>query len=161
MALQSPENFPENGARPVQIPGSLLPIDRLGALVFRPNDGCGNTIVGGRPVGRLTRIAGCDVSGADGHTVGKTFCRKELLGFNRTHQVAQLRILNRMENRADRRIDSGRPRMLNRTTHAERNGGRQASAICRPVSLVPLIQGVWSRNSSPVRTKNHRTQQSS
>jgi len=39
-----------------------------------------NTIVGGRPQGRLTRIAGRDVSKPDGHTVGKTFSRKELWG---------------------------------------------------------------------------------
>ena len=132
MPPESPENFSENGARPVQFPGSLLPIDRLGALVFRPNDGCGNTMVGGYPVGRLTRIAGCDVSGADGHTVGKTFCRKELLGFNRTHQVDPLRILNRMEKRAGRRIDSVAPGMLNRSTHTERDGGdrpRQSAAL--------------------------------
>ena len=141
MPPESPENFSENGVRPVQFPGSLLPIDRLGALVFRPNDGCGNTMVGSRPVGRLTRIAGCDVSGADGHTVGKTFDRKELLGWRRAHRLAPLRILSRMNQHADRQIDSGAPGMLHQRTRAERNGGRQASANCRPVSLVPTISG--------------------
>ena len=34
------------------------------------------TIMGDRSLERMTRIAGCDVSGADGHTVGKTFRRK-------------------------------------------------------------------------------------
>ena len=142
MPPESPENFSENGARPVQFPGSLLPIDRLGALVFRPNDGCGNTMMGSRPVGRLTRIAGRDVSGADGHTVGKTFCRKELLGWQRAQRSAPARMLNRMNPRTGRRIDSGEPGMLNKTTHAERDGGKQASAICRPVSLVPINRGV-------------------
>ena len=141
MPPESPENFSENGARPVQFLGSLLPIDRLGALVFRPNDGCGNTIVGGRPVGRLTRIAGCDVSGADGHTVGKTFCRKELLGFNRTHQVDPLRMLSRMDQRAARRIDFRRAGDAKQTDTRRTGWGRQASAICRPVSLVPIISG--------------------
>jgi hypothetical protein len=31
------------------------------------------TIVGARPQGRLTRMAGRDASEPDGHTVGKTF----------------------------------------------------------------------------------------
>jgi hypothetical protein len=75
-----PEPFSENGAQPVQILGSL------GRLIgwARWFSDCltvtDNTIVGDRPQGRLTRIAGRDVSEPDGHTVGKTFSRKELMG---------------------------------------------------------------------------------
>jgi hypothetical protein len=75
----SQENFSENGARPVQFLGSLLPIDRLGALVFRPLDRHGNAIVGGRTRVRPTRIAGRAVSRADAPAVGKTFLPKRTL----------------------------------------------------------------------------------
>ena len=78
MRLESPENFSENGARPVQIlgpQGRLIGWARSFSDFMTVTD---NTIVGGRPRGRLTRIAGRDVSEPDGHTVGKTFCRKEL-----------------------------------------------------------------------------------
>jgi hypothetical protein len=136
MPRPSPETFSENGARPVQFPGGLPPIDRLGALVSRPPDGYGNTIVGGRPVRRLTRIAGRDVSGADGHTVGKTFCRKELLA---SPPRVQQR-LNRLEKEAGRRLDAIAPGML-RKRHHRKGRGRQASASSRPVSLVPIITG--------------------
>jgi hypothetical protein len=80
MLLASSENFSENGARPVQIlgrHGRLIGWARSFSNFMRVTD---NTIVGGRPQGRLTRIAGRDVSEPDGHTVGKTFSRKELLG---------------------------------------------------------------------------------
>jgi len=79
MLLASPENFSENGARPVQFlgrHGRLIGWARSFSDTMTVTD---NTIVGGRPQGRLTRIAGRDVSGPDGHTVGKTFSRKELL----------------------------------------------------------------------------------
>ena len=80
MLLASPENFSENGARPVQIlgrHGRLIGWARSFSDFMTVTD---STIVGGRPQGRLTRIAGRDVSGPDGHTVGKTFSRKEFLG---------------------------------------------------------------------------------
>ena len=80
MLLGSPENFSENGARPVQFlgrHGRLIGWARSFSDFMTVTD---NTIVGGRPQGRLTRIAGRDVSEPDGHTVGKTFSRKELVG---------------------------------------------------------------------------------
>ena len=79
MLLGSPENFSENGARPVQFlgrSGRLIGWARSFSDIMTVTD---NTIVGGRSLERLTRIAGRDVSQADGHTVGKTFSRKELL----------------------------------------------------------------------------------
>ena len=79
MLLESPENFSENGAWPVQIlgrHGRLIGWARSFSDFMTVTD---NTIVGDRPQGRLTRIAGRDVSEPDGHTVGKTFPRKELL----------------------------------------------------------------------------------
>ena len=80
MLLSSPENFSENGARPVQIlgrNGRLIGWARSFSDFMTVTD---NTIVGDRPQGRLTRIAGRDVSKPDGHTVGKTFSRKESWG---------------------------------------------------------------------------------
>ena len=80
MLLGSPENFSENGARPVQIlgpKGRLIGWARSFSDFMTVTD---NTIVGARPQGRLTRIAGRDVRPPDGHTVGKTFSRKALLG---------------------------------------------------------------------------------
>ena len=80
MLLASPENFSENGARPVQIlgrHGRLIGWARSFSDFMTVTD---KTIVGDRPQGRLTRIAGRDVSKPDGHTVGKTFSRKELWG---------------------------------------------------------------------------------
>ena len=79
MLLASPENFSENGARPVQFlgrNGRLIGWARSFSDFMTVTD---NTIVGGRPQGRLTRIAGRDVRPPDGHTVGETFPRKELL----------------------------------------------------------------------------------
>ena len=78
MLFASPENFSENGARPVQIlgrHGRLIGWARSFSDFMTVTD---NTIVGGRSPERLTRIAGRDVSKPDGHTVGKTFSRKEL-----------------------------------------------------------------------------------
>ena len=72
-------NFSENGARPVQFLGRSRPIDRLGALVFRPLDRHGNAIVGGRTPVRPTRIAGRALSRADAPAVGKTFPPKRSL----------------------------------------------------------------------------------
>ena len=89
MLLGSPENFSENGARPVQIlgrPGRLIGWARSFSDFMTVTD---NTIVGARPQGRLTRIAGRDVSKSDGHTVGKTFSRKELLGCPRQPSPAR------------------------------------------------------------------------
>ena len=83
MLLGSPENFSENGARPVQFLG---PCGRLIGWARSFSDFMtvtDNTIVGGRSPERLTRIAGRDVSAPDGHTVGKTFSRKGLLGSQR------------------------------------------------------------------------------
>jgi hypothetical protein len=79
MLPASPENFSENGARPVQIlgpQGRLIGWARSFSDFMTVTD---NTIVGGRSLERLTRIAGRDVSGPDGHTVGKTFSRKALV----------------------------------------------------------------------------------
>ena len=78
MRLKSPENFSENGARPVQFlgpRGRLIGWARSFSDFMTVTD---NTIVGGCLPRQLTRIAGRDVSIPDGHTVGKTFCRKEL-----------------------------------------------------------------------------------
>ena len=89
MLLGSPENFSENGARPVQFlgcHGRLIGWARSFSDFMTVTD---NTIVGGRPQGRLTRIAGRDVSKPDGHTVGKTFSRKELLGCQWQHSPAR------------------------------------------------------------------------
>jgi hypothetical protein len=80
MLLASPENFSENGARPVQFlgrHGRLIGWARSFSDTMTVTD---NTIVGGRSLERLTRIAGRDVSKPDGHTVGKTFSRKESWG---------------------------------------------------------------------------------
>ena len=89
MLLASPENFSENGARPVQFlgrNGRLIGWARSFSDFMTVTD---NTIVGGRPQGRLTRIAGRDVSKPDGHTVGKTFSRKELLESPWQHSPAR------------------------------------------------------------------------
>jgi len=88
MLLGSPENFSENGARPVQFlgpQGRLIGWARSFSDLMTVTD---NTIVGGRSLERLTRIAGRDVSQPDGHTVGKTFSRKELLGCLWQHSAA-------------------------------------------------------------------------
>jgi hypothetical protein len=79
MLLACPENFSENGARPVQFlgpQGRLIGWARSFSDIMTVTD---TTIVGGCLAGQLTRIAGRDVSTSDGHTVGKTFCRKALL----------------------------------------------------------------------------------
>lgn len=89
MLRTSPENFSENGARPVQIlgrHGRLIGWARSFSDLMTVAD---KTIVGVRPQGRLTRIAGRDVSQPDGHTVGKTFSRKELLDCPRQHSSAR------------------------------------------------------------------------
>lgn len=80
MLLNFPENFSENGARPVQFlgpQGRLIGWARSFSDFMTVTD---NTIVGGRSPERLTRIAGRDVRQPDGHTVGKTFSRKESWG---------------------------------------------------------------------------------
>jgi len=89
MLLGFPENFSENGARPVQIlgpQGRLIGWARSFSDLMTVTD---FTIVGGCLPRPLTRIAGCDVRIADGHTVGKTFYRKELLGCPWRHSPAR------------------------------------------------------------------------
>ena len=89
MLAESPEYFSENGARPVQIlgpQGRLIGWARSFSDTLTVTD---NTIVGGRPRGRLTRIAGRDVSEPDGHTVGKTFSRKALLEGSQQQDLAR------------------------------------------------------------------------
>jgi hypothetical protein len=88
MLLSFPENFSENGARPVQFlgpQGRLIGWARSFSDWMTVTD---NTIVGGRSEERLTRIAGRDVSQPGGHTVGETFSRKELLGCLWQHSPA-------------------------------------------------------------------------
>lgn len=89
MLLSFPENFSENGARPVQFlgrHGRLIGWARSFSDFMTVTD---NTIVGGSGrVPELTRIAGRDVSKSDGHTVGKTFSRKDLLEFPWQHSRA-------------------------------------------------------------------------
>ena len=88
MLAHFPEPFSENGARPVQIlgrPGRLIGWARSFSDPLTVTD---NTIVGGRPQGRLTRI-GRDVSEPDGHTVGKTFSRKALLEGSQQQDLAR------------------------------------------------------------------------
>jgi len=78
MLLGFPENFSENGARPVQFlgrNGRLIGWARSFSDSMTVTD---NTIMGGCLPRQLTRIAGRDVSKPDGHTVGKTFSRKAL-----------------------------------------------------------------------------------
>ena len=89
MLLGFPENFSENGARPVQIlgrHGRLIGWARSFSDFMTVTD---NTIVGGCLPRPLTRIAGRDVSKSDGHTVGKTFSRKDLLEFPWQHSPAR------------------------------------------------------------------------
>jgi hypothetical protein len=89
MPLGSPENSSENGARPVQIlgrNGRLIGWARSFSDFMTVTD---NTIVGAGPQGRLTRIAGRDVSKPGGHTVGKTLSRKGLLRCPRPHWPAR------------------------------------------------------------------------
>jgi hypothetical protein len=89
MLLSFPENFSENGARPVQIlgpQGRLIGWARSFSDFMTVTD---NTIVGGCLRRQLTRIAGRDVSKPDGHTVGKTFSRKELWGCPRQPSPAR------------------------------------------------------------------------
>jgi hypothetical protein len=89
MLLELPEDFSENGARPVQFlgpQGRLIGWARSFSDFMTVTD---NTIVGGSGrVSELTRIAGRDVSEPDGHTVGKTFSRKELWRSQRPHSRA-------------------------------------------------------------------------
>lgn len=60
-----------------------------GRLLAQITPAADNTIVGGRPQGRLTRIAGRDVTQPDGHTVGKTFSRKGFLDCPWQHSPAR------------------------------------------------------------------------
>src|SRR5271157_5933299 len=90
MLLESSENFSENGARPVQILGPRGRLIGWARSFSDPMTVTDNTIVGGRSLERLTRIAGRDVSGSDGHTVGKTCPRKELLGCPRQPSSATI-----------------------------------------------------------------------
>ncbi len=90
MLLPSPENFSENGARPVQILGPRGRLIGWARSFSDPMTVTDNTIVGGRSLERLTRIAGRDVSGSDGHPVGKTFPRKALRGCPQQHSSAPI-----------------------------------------------------------------------
>ena len=76
MLLELPENFSENGARPVQFLGPQGRLIGWARSFSDPMTVTDITIVGGCLPGQLTRIAGRDVRLPDGHTVGKTFSRK-------------------------------------------------------------------------------------
>ena len=91
MLLSFPENFLENGARPVQFlgpQGRLIGWARSFSDRMTVTD---TTIVGGGLPRPLPRIAGRDVSQSDGHTVGKTFSRKELPEGSRQQDPARSR----------------------------------------------------------------------
>src|SRR5512146_1211876 len=113
MLLSFPENFSENGARPVQFlgrHGRLIGWARSFSDFMTVTD---NTIVGGcRRVSELTRIAGRDVSKSDGHTVGNTFSRKDLLEFPWQHSPARSNLCASNHIPAQYlRIDLNTPRM--------------------------------------------------
>ena len=91
MRLELPENFSENGARPVQILGPGGRLIGWARSFSDPLTVTDNTIVGGRFEKRLTRIAGRDVSIPDGHTVGKTFYRRVLLPSSPRQELARSR----------------------------------------------------------------------
>jgi hypothetical protein len=74
--MEFPENFSENGARPVQFLGRYGRLIGWARSFSDPMTVTDNTIVGGCLPRQLTRIAGRDVIIPDGHTVGKTFCRR-------------------------------------------------------------------------------------
>jgi hypothetical protein len=113
MLLSSPENFSENGARPVQILGPQGRLIGWARSFSDPMTVTDNTIVGARPQGRLTRIAGRDVRLPDGHTVGKTFSRKAPLEDSRPQNPARSRpAANRATARSadpHQRVDSAPP----------------------------------------------------
>ena len=151
MLLRLPENFSENGARPVQILGRSRPIDRLGALVFRPLDRHGNAIVGGRTTWRPTLIAGRAVSRAGGHTVGETFPPKRTLPAQRKYSHwLLLPPQNSLPPCTCRRQRIDCPAPDEYKNLAQENGrGRQASAIGCPVSFVRIIREIVTPNPSP------------
>ena len=151
MRFWLPESFSENGARPVGVPGRWRPIGRLGALVFRPLDRHGNTIMGGRTPVRLTRIAGRAVSPADGPSVGKTFLPKSPLE-PQTERVTRLPLESFPPSphgiSPRQRLDS--PASGRQSNLAQETGrGRQASAIGCPVSFVRIITGTLQPEPSP------------
>jgi len=91
MLLSFPENFSENGARPVQFlgpQGRLIGWARSFSDTMTVTD---NTMLGGGPGRPLTRIAGRDVSDADGHTVGKPFFRRVLQQDSEPQELARSR----------------------------------------------------------------------
>ena len=150
MLLSFPENFSENGARPVQIlgrQGRLIGWARSFSDLMTVTD---NTIVGDRSEKRLTRIAGRDVSNSDGHTVGKTFSRKELLQSSERPELARSQpAANRtMASSADphQRIDSVPP------------GWHQISCLqngARETGLGHGLPGFLRSNDSP-KSNFHR-----
>ena len=113
MLLSFPENFSENGARPVQILGPQGRLIGWARSFSDPMTVTDITIVGGRSLERLTRIAGRDVSIPDGHTVGKTFSRKAPLEDSRPQNPARSRpAANRATARSadpHQRVDSAPP----------------------------------------------------
>ena len=113
MFLSSPENFSENGARPVQFLGPQGRLIGWARSFSDPMTVTDITIVGGGLPRPLTRIAGRDVSPADGHTVGKTFSRKAPLEDSRPQNPARSRpAANRATARSadpHQRVDSAPP----------------------------------------------------
>lgn len=143
MRLEFPENFSENGARPVQFlgpQGRLIGWARSFSDFMTVTD---NTIVGGPGKhSALTRIAGCDVSKSDGHTVGKTFSRKVPLENSERQDLAR-------STPAANRTTTATPEEPHQVlTPLSRGGiqslayqtgrGRPASATGCPVSFVPI-----------------------
>jgi hypothetical protein len=162
MLLASPENFSENGARPVQIlgrHGRLIGWARSFSDTMTVTD---NTLVGGRPQGRLTRIAGRDVSKPDGHTVGKTFSREESWGCPWQHPPAKsaasaLNHIPASSQDRHQRVDPSGP-LMHKSAYTQNGRGRPASATGCPVSFVPINQPSRTFTASPCPKKSRRNQ---
>ncbi len=133
MLLLPPENFSENGARPVQFlgrNGRLIGWARSFSDLMTVTD---ITMLGGRSPERLTRIAGRDVRTPDGHTVGKTFSRKGSLraqwqwppspAASATSASNHNWVLAVLAQDPDQRVDLATPRM--RTLSCLQNGARE------------------------------------
>jgi hypothetical protein len=152
MRLGSPENFSENGARPVQFlgpRGRLIGWARSFSDTMTVTD---NTIMGDRPAWRLTRIAGRDVSAPDGHTVGKTFSRKApwKTGGSRTRPAVRLLPTALRQPQRTRTKVLTRPRRGGIPSLAYKTGrGRLASATGYPVSFVPIHYSPTSPLQAP------------
>ena len=113
MLLRLPENFSENGERPVQILGPQGRLIGWARSFSDPMTVTDNTMVGGGLQGQLTRIAGRDVRAPDGHTVGKTFSRKARSGCPQQQEPARSTLpANRTTTPSSdphRRVDFARP----------------------------------------------------